>query len=336
MNIDTVVWPVAPGSEAGTSRPARLVRAMLDCGLPPPRQILSHGRPSSNLPIASESELPAAVRFRSPLALARHTRGSAYASFTPLALQLPATSLRWMDAYDDWSIAPDVSRVGRSIARLTYASLRFRPPPVLTVNTPYMGARLNSDYVVPNGVDESTATLPVEGDDRLRVLILGSLHAGRLCGRTAARLEGLSKDFQVVVAGPNTSRLHTHLARSDADILAFDFLATSELAQYVGERTIALLPLRVSDYTLSQDPMKVYEFLALGIPIVMPRPLWPTHLPKDRAVLFDYDDDLTGLMRDAASLPTQVTSQRVAFASEHSWSRRARVILSILETVRSD
>lgn len=328
---DTIIWAVQQGSESGTTRPAQLLRALQAGGHLRAAHVYTHGGTVGHGPAA---EPDGVSRFKSPFAARRLVRDRTCALLTPSALLTGLDECLWIDAYDDWSIAPDVSKVRRGLARAAYFQLsRGKRPRVLTVNSPYMAARLGTRHMVPNGVDAAVASIPPTGDDRLRVLIMGSLHRGRLCRRTTSSLESLTKDVQVVVAGPGTTELRQSLLHSDAEVVSFDYLSATELATFVGPHTVALLPLRVSDYTLSQDPMKVYVYLALGVPVVMPRMLWPRHLPMDRAVLFDYGDSLCSLIAKAAQLPVVSDSERQAFAEANSWDTRATAVSEILASI---
>lgn len=330
MILDTVVWAVARGDEAGKTRPARLVRALQSAGFLNIAEIYTHGARTKHA-CGEVPMLPKARSFRSPLAGARLLREKNCALLSPSAAIVGVNNCAWMDAYDDWSIAPDIPMARRLLAQSTYAQLsEDSGPKAVTVNTPYMAARLGTPHVIPNGVDSGVARLPTDGDARARVLVLGSLHHGRLSKAAASALSRLPASAQIVVAGPDTGMVRRCLAGSRADVIAFNYLTTAELAGFVGPRTVAFLPLRVSDYTLSQDPMKLYEFLALGVPVVMPRLLWPVHLPMDRAVLFDYDDDICGLVDCATNLPSVTIDDRTAFAREHSWERRAAAVMTVL------
>jgi len=116
------------------------------------------------------------------------------------------------------------------------------------------------------------------------------------------------------------SRLHVH-----------EWLDDRALAEHVGARTVALVPNRVRDYTLSQDLMKVYQLLSLGVRVMCPRLLWPDSVDREFGLLLDHgirlDDVLADWIED--SPPSQ--DWRSAFAASHSWANRARSIYSLIE-----
>lgn len=319
-DLGTVIWPVPIGAEDRLTRPARLVAGLLNRGMRA-RSFACHGRHRasgevhgvgalcSGRPWATYSDDPASV-------------------LTPLMTRLPVHPV-WADMYDDWSLSPLVSRPARILAASTYARLGDRAR-TLTVNSEYMRLRVGGDaLVVPNGCDTYLADAPVDESPSKTVLVLGSLHRKRTDGKAIARVlePGLNVEFKV--AGPGVGALSDHAHASGYRVIRSASLALSDIAAQVTTSTIAWMPLRVCDYTLSQDPMKLYVFLALGLRVVMPYTLIPSHL-RTHSDIFAYENAEDG-RRLIAELSHQTHSrtipERATFATEHSWEARCDAVV---------
>jgi hypothetical protein len=256
---------------------------------------------------------------------------------TPLAPVSALAGARWVDLYDDWSIAPDISPLGHIASRITYYQVMraSEPQHILTVNSRYMQDKFwkRDPHLILNGVDEAISSYPLGQDDRPKLVILGALFKGRVDFGLLQRLLGISHFAEVLVAdaGRVGKDLRTQLRASGSTrITVVDRMSWPELASWAGPRTVAAIPHVVSDYTISQDSMKLYQYLGLGLPIMIPRALWPSHLPIERGLLIEQGVDLTSLAKEATRLGTATPDWRRRFVDNHSWRRRALEIAELL------
>lgn len=290
-------------------------------------RIVRHGRSSGSLRAAA---LPAT---RLP------AEGAGTATLSPVLLPGGPTAPTWIDLYDDWALAPDINRWYRQLARVGYRRVRRRgvTPTVVTVNSQYMADRVRPApaVVVPNGVDAELGRVPTSGDAAARLLVFGHFFRGRTDFALLERVAARNEFDEVVIAGTGSaSEVHASLRGLRDQIgdrlVVHEWLAPEETARLVGPRTVALIPNLVSDYTLSQDPMKAYQFLALGVRVICPRLLWPSTLEPEFAFLLDHGVRLDGNLREWLRGPAPDEAWRRAFADEHSWAARARTIAGLL------
>lgn len=102
------------------------------------------------------------------------------------------------------------------------------------------------------------------------------------------------------------------------------------LPSYLKGFDVAVIPYRINDYTRAVFPIKFFEFLATGKPVVL------SNLPSLEAF---YDDVLVA--RDAAEFVARVDqalanpeagrARRIALAEEHSWPARVRRLMELIE-----
>lgn len=302
----------------------------------PPVELVGHSR--SSAPSGSMTIGGAKVRTRSrrlPESLVTPDRAvpstSRVASMTPLLPVEGALSRGvpvWWDLYDDWSIAPEIGFPIRLAAYRNYRLAR-QAKCLVTVNSAYMRAKIGQHaHWVPNGTDPELGEWPLLGDDRPRLLMLGSFRGRRTDYVLAEQVAERFSHGEVIVAGPGTESLSLP---GHANVSSAPYLTWEGVAQLAGARTIALIPHIVTDYTLSQDPIKMYYYLALGIPVLMPRLLFGGHVDPAYVGLLDYGSDfdkIINILQHADHRPGP--DWRQAFALEHSWTARAATILDRL------
>lgn len=249
----------------------------------------------------------------------------------------------WYDFYDDWALAPDINALHRLHAARSYASMRrgANQGVLVTCNSPYMAGRVGLDgaHVVPNGVDDALADHSPAGDDATRLLLLGKFFDGRTDWDLILRIAAATDFDEIVVGHPGDSesmgrvldRLHQKFGER---LVIRDWIDSSDLATFAGPRTVALVPHVVSDYTLSQDLMKVYQLQGHGIRVICPRLLWPTHLSARYAYLVDFGADYSRLLTEWIDSPTIDEEWRQAFIADNSWASRARAVVQRMEALR--
>jgi len=98
--------------------------------------------------------------------------------------------------------------------------------------------------------------------------------------------------------------------------------AQSDLPAYLGRFTVGIVPFTVSDTTHAVSPLKVYEYLACGVPVAAP-PLRALDGLDGVAV----DDDLVRAVGVALSGPRPDAGAALA---AHGWSRRVETMLGAM------
>lgn len=331
--ISQIAWAVPPGGKTNT-RPVLLARELVKLGvISDGYETLFHGR---------EASAPGHVNAGKwwPGGRRQEDKGQ-LAVLSPVFFPLSRSESKWTDFYDDWSIAPDINIWHRALSALSYRAFSTgRTSTVATCNSPYMAAKLGlpPNAVVPNGVDSSVATLKTADDSARRLILLGHFFSGRTDFDLIDKV--CSRDYfdQVVIGAPGTdpkmlALLDRLRRRLGSALQVHGWLSDGDLAALSGRRTAALVPHVISDYTLSQDLMKVYTLSALGIKVICPRVLWPHTLPKDFAYLLDYGVKLEDTLGDWLDGQAASAEWRQAIGDQHSWQTRARQVATLIGKV---
>jgi glycosyltransferase involved in cell wall biosynthesis len=241
------------------------------------------------------------------------------------------------DLTDDWAAVesqPDRRQVMRAEMELLArrADVIFACSTTLTRNAFEWN---ESTHHLPNAVEPPGPPAPRPSDlDHLPRPIFGyagTLHESRL-------------DIELIVASAR-SRPSATFAFLGPDLLArrarrrlfsapnVRYLGVrphAEVRAYVEAFDVCLIPHRVTDFTRSLDPLKVYEYLAAGRPIVStPLPVAPElaeHLTYAGSA-----NELVGLAEREleADGPSRQRARRAA-VSEHTWAARADTVEQVL------
>ncbi|MEF3274843.1 MAG: glycosyltransferase [Chloroflexus sp.] len=156
----------------------------------------------------------------------------------------------------------------------------------------------------------------------LITLILG----GRPDERAALAAHAISEGLRVAETTTTAADLYLLPPRPQAEVV-----------RWLGAANVLVIPDTVTDVTAS--PLKLFEYMALGLPIVLPAlPALYEILPPHLAYSFPRRD-LAGLQAALAAALAEhdpaLAAARRTLAAEHTYGRRAERILALVERVRS-
>ncbi len=113
------------------------------------------------------------------------------------------------------------------------------------------------------------------------------------------------------------------LPRLPANVMFLGLKAQIDLPAYVGRFSVGLIPFVVSDTTHAVSPLKVFEYLAMGVRVAAP----PLRALAGLAGVF-VSDDLVAAVGAALDGPRP---DRLRALTEHSWEARVRDLLAYCE-----
>jgi len=135
-------------------------------------------------------------------------------------------------------------------------------------------------------------------------------------------------DVTIRLVGPNEGGYVSPHPR----LVVLPPVAHADLAAAVADCDAMLLPFRVDDLIRAVDPVKVYEYIALGKPVVAVR--YPEiERFAEFVTFYEGVDDLVPLLRDhrSALAPALPAPRRAAFLDANSWACRVEAIRAALE-----
>ncbi len=223
-----------------------------------------------------------------------------------------------------------------------------------------------SRQIAADGVDaERVVTIPNAADaERFRPEISGSevrkrygLEGARVIGFTGAffpwhgvalLIEALPELFReipsaaalLVGEGPERAALEARVRESGlSDRVRFaGWVGHDKLPEHVAAFDVAVMP----DSNEYGSPMKIYEYMAMGKPVVAPRlgPLEDGIRDGETGVLFPRGEvwalreALAGLLRDDARRAAMGEWAREHVVTRHTWDRNAARIVALLPALR--
>jgi glycosyltransferase involved in cell wall biosynthesis len=186
------------------------------------------------------------------------------------------------DVGDDWSAMADITdRMRRQVLDEDTALARNADAViVVSENLAAMRRKMVSDvHLIPNGVnlaayqgvaEKTIDRHPVTTGWKSPVLgYTGTLHSDRIDARLLLAIARAFPEGTIALVGPN------HLTPADQAMLQNEpnvkFAGTVDFPKVPGVMTafdVGIVPYHVNGFTESQDPLKLYEFLAAGLPVV--------------------------------------------------------------------
>ncbi|NJO04527.1 MAG: glycosyltransferase family 1 protein [Chloroflexaceae bacterium] len=194
-------------------------------------------------------------------------------------------------------------------------------------------------YLVGNAADVElfgqarSGTLPVpaelQGIPKPIIGFHGALDNHRIDYDLLRTIARTRPDWSLVLIGPQTPTPDLEWLTHEPNVRLIGKKALHELPPYVAQYDVAMLPYRLTDYVRGLSPLKIYEYLAAGKPVVaVPVP----HItafdvvriaPTPAAFIAQIEAALTDT--DAAAI-----ARRVEVAAQHSWEAKLRRVLELV------
>jgi len=132
-------------------------------------------------------------------------------------------------------------------------------------------------------------------------------------------------DWSLVFVGPvwSTKRERVAALEASGNVHFLGARPFDVLASYLGGFDVCTLPHVISPLTRSMDPIKLYDYLATGKPIVS-TPVAGVERFADVVHVGETPDAFLSGLERALSENGSLRKRRVSYAQENTWSRRAR------------
>jgi glycosyltransferase involved in cell wall biosynthesis len=174
------------------------------------------------------------------------------------------------DAVDDWSVHPSYAMFRDRIQR-NYQCIREKADVIFTVSQE-MHKTFNSEkaHWIPNGVDlERYPLVEHRTDKRKNPLIV---YIGVIQQRVdIPLLTWIAKQrpqYSFRIIGPVWKGVNVQSLRRCANVEMVGFRPSLEIPELVRGASAGIVPHRTQQFVQSMNPMKIYEYLAMGIPVV--------------------------------------------------------------------
>ncbi|MDF1603449.1 glycosyltransferase [Nocardioides sp. YIM 152315] len=238
----------------------------------------------------------------------------------------------WADVvyygWDDWLSYPPF-RPARDLISWSYQQMAARDVHVIGV-TEAIVERIGAERgtVVPNGVSASDFDEMGELPDWFRRLDGPiAFYAGSLEERIdVPALEACARELPdwtfVLVGYLAAPDLFADLARLPNVVLR-TLEPRPVILAMMAAADVCLVPHRRTPMTMAMSPLKLFEYLGAGSPVVA-TDLPPMRGLSDRCLLVEPGEPLAPAVVAAAALPSDTSAELAAFRQRHDWSGRYR------------
>jgi teichuronic acid biosynthesis glycosyltransferase TuaH len=188
--------------------------------------------------------------------------------------------------------------------------------------------------VLPNGLDPeewqgSPAAPPAWSleVDRPLLLYVGSLET-RVDVPALAKLASELPDATIALVGPLLDPTHFEPLRALANVQFHEPVGREQVTSLIRQADVGLIPHVDSPLTRAMSPLKLYEYLAGGLPVVS-ADLSPVRGVSDRVTLVEVGGDYATGVRTALQSDRQPEQERLRFLTANSWRSRHEALLDL-------
>jgi glycosyltransferase involved in cell wall biosynthesis len=247
------------------------------------------------------------------------------------------------DAMDDWSAFDgiDSARIAENELRIVSKSSL-----VLAVSEKIRArlAKYNPNtFPVRNGVDADyfarAKTYAKTAADKLWHLrdknVVGYIGHLREWVDTDLIVESAKRlpDIDFVIIGPGNETIRQKLS-SCPNILYLGAIPYSDLIQFIAYFNVGVIPFAMNALNESTNPIKLYEYLGAGLPVVATAINETAHYAEPGVVFTSQTaDEFISMLPEAMRLcnNTQLVARRMQIAESNSWRRRVDEIFRLID-----
>ena len=237
------------------------------------------------------------------------------------------------DAIDDWRFHPWAGRaaVVDGYRRAAEADVMFAVNEELLLRL----APRHASLALLNAVDtpywrDAVPDASLAGVRRPRVGYAGSLQT-RVDSRLIGELARLMSEATFIIAGRAMNAFWRHPPGFPDNVRMIGNIAYPMMPAVIAAMDACMVPHVVDDFTASMDPLKLYEYLAAGKPVVStvasPNPRLAPHVRVARGAAA-----MVAALREeiAGDSPAKAEARRNAVAGD-SWDARAATVIETLQ-----
>jgi glycosyltransferase involved in cell wall biosynthesis len=235
-------------------------------------------------------------------------------------------------ALDDWTVHQGYSRWWPAYAE-AYQRIRGHGHRVAAVSTALLErvAPTGEGLVVPNGLEPTEwlkpATQRPADPDKPVLVYVGTLDE-RLDVEWLRATARAMPQARIALVGPLAAEAHFEPLKGESNVAIHPPLERAGLAELVRTADVGLIPHLRTALTEAMSPLKLYEYLAGGLPVAA-TDLAPMRGIDARVRLVGEGGDFAGAVQQALTLGRAAEDEREAFVRANSWRSRHDSLLEL-------
>jgi teichuronic acid biosynthesis glycosyltransferase TuaH len=227
-------------------------------------------------------------------------------------------------AQDDFASYEPIRR-WRNIFHAAYRRIEERGAEIFAVSDELAGRLSPRASVVPNGVIAEVWRPDYPAPPRIAALPTPrAIYTGTLDDRLDMELVQITASTvgSLIMMGYPNDALTVRQLNSLENVHIFDAVGQRELAATVQGCDVGVIPHRDLELTRAMSPLKLYEYLAAGLPVVS-ADLPPVHGVDDERVIVCGRESWAASLLEAIGMGKASDTRRQRFIDDVSWERRA-------------
>lgn len=262
-----------------------------------------------------------------------------YNAFLPQAFEFPSPH-RIFDAVDDWSLHASYKKEAE-LLRKNYQQISGAARHIFTVSEGLVKAFPSEKaHWIPNGADLSGFTQGLSLPDDLSALphpligYVGTVQE-RLDFRLLASVCGQHRDKTFVFIGPVWKGVQSEvdaLKRSCPNALFLGRRSYDLVPSYLAGMDAAMIPHRLDAFISTTNPMKMYDYLAAGKPVISTPGAGTEMFASHMYIASDTEAFSQAIQQAIQEDSEEKRQQRRLAVQSHAWPARVQEMLSYLES----
>ncbi len=265
-----------------------------------------------------------------------------YNPFASELLERFPKALGVFDAVDNWMEHPVYAKRSDGLKE-HYARIKRHADAIFTVSEAlidFFDKRSNATYI-PNGVDAAHFG---SGACALRDTVPGLRPDAQIIGYhgviqsrvNPAVFQYLAERFperEIIIVGSIWKEVKSQFAALTkmSNVHLVDAVPYAELPSVVSCFDVAVIPHRVDAFTQTMNPLKVYEYLAAGKPIVSTAVAGADQFQDLIKLAVSPEDFAEKVEKELASDSPEKQQRRMALAQQHGWPQRVGLMIDSLK-----
>lgn len=146
----------------------------------------------------------------------------------------------------------------------------------------------------------------------------------------------LNPDLNLVILGEEREGQQSELLselREISNVYLLGYKSYKELPHYLRGMDVGLLPTKINQYTRSMFPMKYYEYLSAGLPVVS-TPLLFSESVTDGMLIAQNSTEFSHVIRQQVKNGRLTLDQAIVYVGENTWKSRTEKMLNNLHSMK--
>ena len=246
--------------------------------------------------------------------------------------------LKIFDAIDNWSEHPAYNKIKNKIIK-NYELISKKADIIFTVSDEMQSLFLNHDkvYWIPNGVDikhyQQKYAIVNRDIGSIKKPIIG--YVGTVQDRFDIDLvEFIAKennDKSIVIVGPVWNNEIVDKLSKYSNIYFLGRKSYTEVPMYIQQFDIGIIPHKLDKFIKFTNPMKMFEYLACGKPIISSSGSGIEMFKESIHITNDYRQFNHHIQKALKEDNNKLIKERLEVVKEHSWLKRVDRMLEIIK-----